>query len=206
MSKQKRAFIWAAAVGIFFVVPIGYRAWLEFGSVSSLANYNLGEVVPFVYRDRQNDPVTMDHVERAVTIVIHVPDQLDPKGSNIVDGNVSLIVDWVKKNLTVRYSEEKNPLNLFKTGPGKHLDHVLSEWRFIDETILDQTLIPSGYDLSKPWLVVIDGNRLFTGAWSLESPINVRLVQSALSRTTFEQYLGNYLARRTFMGPRREAK
>jgi hypothetical protein len=58
-------------------------------------------------------------------------------------------------------------------------------------------------DLDQPWLVVVDNVLQFSALESLNSDLDLERLGRVISKTSFDQYLGNYLSRRTFMGPKR---
>lgn len=199
MDRRNRSLAWT--IGVFAVLagPISFRIWLD-TEAGRVAAPRLGTVEPFVYRDTEDKPLTKDGLVQGVVVVVNIPSTCD--SCDVALRQASETAAWIHANLVIGYTEEKNPLHLLSTGGG----YVPQEpgWRTIKELPRAGELIPEGYDPTKPWLVVIDPWMVFAGAWDLSQPIDQKNLERVLSRTTFEQYLGNYLARRTFMGPRRD--
>jgi hypothetical protein len=65
------------------------------------------------------------------------------------------------------------------------------------------TLLPATATLDQPWLVVVDNVLQFSALESLNGELDFARLGRVISKTSFDQYLGNYLSRRTFMGPKR---
>ena len=49
-----------------------------------------------------------------------------------------------------------------------------------------------------------DGKEQFAAREDLDKELDFKHLERVLSKTAFDQYLGNYLANRTFMGPKRK--
>lgn len=202
-SRQRRALFWTLGVAAILAGPIGFRIWLQ-TQAGAVALPHLGEVQPFVYHDIKGEALTREHLRRGVTIVMHIPAQCSDAACDLARAQAEATEVWIKNHLTMTYTEEKNPLFLLSTGGGYRSRDP--SWRVVSEDITDGTLLPQGYARNHAWLVVIDPGLVFAGAWDLTQSIDRKQLERVLSRTTFEQFMGNYLARRTFMGPKRDPR
>lgn len=203
-SRHRRAMFWTLGIAAVLAGPLAYRIWLQ-ADAETVAMPNLGDVQPFVYHDTRGQSLTRETLRRGVTVVIHIPKNCPEAECGLARAQARTTETWIKTHLTIRHAEEKNPLFLLSTGGGFN-PADRDAWQVIDEDISDGTLLPSGHARTQAWLVVIDPWLSFGGAWDLTKPIDQRRLERVLSRTTFEQYMGNYLARRTFMGPKRDAR
>lgn len=201
--RQRRAIYWTLGVAAILAGPLAFRIWLQ-SQAGAVAVPRLGDVESFVYHDTKGEAVTREHLRRAVTIVMHIPAQCSDAKCDLARTQAQTTQTWIKDHLTMTYTEEKNPLILLSTGGGYQPGDP--SWRSIDEDIVEGALLPRGYPNNHAWLAVIDPWLLFAGAWDLTQPIDHKQLERVLSRTTFEQYMGNYLARRTFMGPKRDPR
>ena len=201
-SRHLRALLWMSVVAAILVVPVSYRVYLQ-SKAGDVANPNLGDVQQFVYHDKLGKPWTMVSLRRSVTLILHLPKNCQMENCALAWKQASEMMDWIQSHLTIKYTEEKNPLNLIVTG-GNESFSPSGAWSIVSEPIESGTLIPAGFDLAKPWFIAIDPGLSFAGAWSLNDVLNHEKIERVLSRTTFDQYMGNYLARRTFMGPRKK--
>jgi hypothetical protein len=161
----------------------------------------LGQVLPFVFYDDKGLPLTRELLYKGVTLILYTPSPCDAQTCPVAARQVTMISDWVSKNLSIEHAEEKNPLNLLTAG-GSSI--APAGWRKMVGAIDPGTLIPLSCSADRSWFVVIDPWLNFAGAWSLDESMDQATLERVLSKTTFEQYLGNYLSRRTFMGPRKD--
>ena len=202
-ARRRRAIYWTLGIAAILAGPLAFRIWLQ-TQAGSVALPHLGDVESFVYHDTKGEALTREHLRRGVTIVMHIPAQCSDASCDLARAQAQVTETWIKNHLTINYTEEKNPLFLLNTGGGYHSDNP--SWRSISEEISEGTLLPHGYPNNHAWLVVVDPWLIFAGAWDLTQPIDHKKLERVLSRTTFEQYMGNYLARRTFMGPKRDPR
>lgn len=200
-KRRKRALLWTLAILTLVSGPLLFQAWL-ISDAGKVAIPNLGHVEPFVLRDVEDQPITKEILYQAVVIVVNIPQSCAGSSCPLAQAQAKEISLWIQDQLKIGYTEEKNPLHLISTGGG--FTPPTTGWRIVSAPAPAGGLIPESYDPNTPWLVVIDPWLVFAGAWDLTKPIDRKTLQRVLSRTTFEQYLGNYLARRTFMGPRRD--
>ncbi|MCX6125585.1 MAG: hypothetical protein NTV34_12700 [Proteobacteria bacterium] len=200
--RHRRAILWTFGVLVALGAPIAYLMSLNL-KAGKIARPSLGEVGTFIYRDVTGEAVTRDSLYKGLTFVINLPKRCSLKLCPNESANAMLASKWVSDNLTIPYTEEKNPLNLMVTG-GSSV--IVPGWRVIPENLNVGTLVPIGYDPEQSWLAVIDPWLDFAGAWNLSVPLDQTSMERVLSRASFEQYLGNYLAKRTFMGPRKNSQ
>jgi hypothetical protein len=165
---------------------------------------DLGAVGEFIVRDEGAIPLNREELRRSITVLLYWPKSCVASDScKIARERVNQLQNWVNESLKPRWSEENNPLKLVVIGEGA-LDVPRAEgWRFFSEAPQPGSIVPQAMDMSKPWAVVIDNNLLFAALEDLSQPIDFQRLERVLSKTTFDQYLGNYLSRRTFMGPKR---
>jgi hypothetical protein len=201
MNRHQRALKVTVILALFLVLPISYRVWLEYGSEYSKLDSGLGTVQPFVLRDTKDIPLTKETLARSVSVVLNIPASMNPEHTEIIKNNVTFISKWISENLILSNPEEKNPLNLLVIGDDFGL--TTPNWRKFNAKVESGSLIPEKYSPDDPLLVLIDPNLEFAGTWSLSKEQPNNTLEKVFSRTIFEQYLGNYLSRRTFMGPKR---
>lgn len=204
MSKRlTRAFIWAAAALSICLVPLGARIWLE--RHGALEQPDLGVVGEFVVRDQADLPLTRDQLRRSLTILIYWPKSCGD-GSRCAAARSSAISvgKWVNESLKPKWTEENNPLVLAVVGEGASDLKGFDGWRQFALKPDDGALLPMKTDLERPWLVVVDNTLQFAAREDLNKELDFKHLERVLSKTAFDQYLGNYLANRTFMGPKRK--
>lgn len=202
-TRHRRALLWTFGFAAVLAGPLAFRIWLQ-TDAGNVAVPHLGDVESLVYHDVAGEAITRDVLRRGVTIVVHIPKSCQGNACDLARQQAETTKAWIKDHLTINYTEEKNPLFLLATGGGWLPKEPT--WRTINEVVLEGSLLPRGYSNDQTWLVVIDPWLVFAGAWDLSQPIDHKRLERVLSRTTFEQYIGNYLARRTFMGPKRDAR
>jgi hypothetical protein len=201
-TRLKRALIWAGGAFVLCLIPLFGRIWLERNG--ALERAELGVVGEFVVRDQADAPLTRDQMRRSVTIIIHWPASCSEAGKCISALNTANSVhDWVNKSLKAKWTEENNALILAIVGDGAASLSGFGDWRKFVGKPEDATVLPAGTDLSRAWLVVVDNSLQFSAREDLELGLNFQKLERVLSKTAFDQYLGNYLSKRTFMGPRR---
>lgn len=202
-SRHRRALYWTLGIAAIMAGPIGFRIWIQ-SDAGAVAVPNLGEVGSFVYHDTAGEPITREVLRRGVAIIVHIPKSCDGGTCELAMEQARTTEKWIQEQLSAGYTEEKNPLFLITSGEG--FQPSLGKWHVIKEEVTEGSLLPSGYPNDKAWLVVVDPWLVFAGAWDLTKPVDHKRLERVLSRTTFEQYIGNYLARRTFMGPKRDPR
>lgn len=202
--RHRRALFWTLGIAVFFAGPIAFRIWLQ-SDAAAVAIPDLGDVGTFVYHDSAGEPITREVLRRGVTIVVHIPKSCDDNTCSLALEQARATEKWIKDQLSSGYTEEKNPLFLISSGGGFQPTEG-SKWHTINEVVTEGSLLPMEHASDRAWLVVVDPWLVFAGAWDLTKPIDHKRLERVLSRTTFEQYMGNYLARRTFMGPKRDPR
>jgi hypothetical protein len=113
------------------------------------------------------------------------------------------IMTWVRESLEPNWTEEKNPLNLLVVGEGAASVSTDGRWRRFPEAAQSGTILPASAEVDQPTLVLVDNILQFAAMETLDSELDFTRLSRVISKTAFDQYLGNYLARRTFMGPKR---
>ena len=203
MTKNgKRASLWALGALLVCLIPLATRVWLD--QNGALERADLGAVGEFILRDETGSALNRDQLRRSVSIVIFWPGACSDSQSCLgARGNVTRVKDWVLQSLRPRWTEENNPLNLLIVGEGSQTLPRMDGWRVFPGTVDPGTVVPVGMDLSKPQIAVIDNNLLFSAREELAEDLNFKKLERVLSKTAFDQYLGNYLSGRTFMGPKR---
>ena len=202
LTAHKRALIWAGLALMVCLVPLAARVWLHFnGAVESVT---LGVVGEFVMRDDGGRPLTRDQLRRSVTIVVNWPSKcVEPDRCLSAKEQLPKLMTWVRESLEPKWTEEKNPLNLLIVGDGADSVPVDGRWRRFPEIAQLGTILPASADVDQPTLVLVDNILQFAAMETLDSELDFTRLSRVISKTAFDQYLGNYLARRTFMGPKR---
>lgn len=202
-ENQKRALKWALSALIICLIPLLARIWLERNG--AIERPELGAVGDFVLRDEAGIPMTKDHLRRSITVILHWPSVCQNETScAAARKTASEVRSWVDRELRPRWTEENNPLVLIIAGDGASGLTGFQGWRVFNRRPEEGTILPSGTDLTKPWLVVVDNSLIFAAREDLNNAVDFVMLERVLSKTAFDQYLGNYLARRTFMGPKRQ--
>lgn len=201
-KNRKRALLWALVALVVSSVPLGARLWLE--RHGAIERADLGAVGEFIIRDESGVALNRDQLRRSVTVVIYWPKNCqDSQSCAAALDSVKQLREWVTLSLQPRWTEEKNPLNLFVVGEAARALEKTDGWRVFPEVIEPGSIIPTNSDTAKPQVVVIDNNLLFAASENLDQTLNFKMLERVLSKTAFDQYLGNYLSGRTFMGPKR---
>ena len=200
--RRKRALLWSAGVLVVCSIPVWGRIWLE--QNGALERPDLGVVGEFVVRDQFDVPLTRDQMRRSISIIVYWPESCAPMSQcESARKSVGFVRKWVDDSLKPKWTEERNPLILGAVGEAAAALPELADWRRFRIKPDAGTLLPHGADLNKPWLVVIDHALQFAALEELERPVSFSHLERVLSKTAFDQYLGNYLSSRTFMGPKR---
>jgi len=201
-TAHKRALTWAGLALMVCLVPLAARVWLHFnGAVESVT---LGVVGEFVMRDEGGRPLTRDQLRRSVTIVVNWPSQcVGPEQCLLAKEQLPKIMTWVRESLEPKWTEEKNPLNLLVVGEGAASVSADGRWRRFPEIAQSGSILPASADVDRPTLVLVDNILQFAAMEPLDGELDFTRLSRVISKTAFDQYLGNYLARRTFMGPKR---
>jgi hypothetical protein len=200
--NRKRATWWAFGALVVCAIPLGARVWLE--SHGAIERPELGAVGEFIIRDESGAPLNHDQLRRSVTVVLHWPKScLEAGNCDAARNTVNQVQSWVSQSLKPKWTEENNPLNLVIVGEGAMSLPRADGWRVFPGQVEPGTIIPSTSDTSKPWVLIIDNNLLFAAQENLAGTVNFEALERVLSKTAFDQYLGNYLSSRTFMGPKR---
>jgi hypothetical protein len=213
-GRMKRALLWASSALVLCLVPLFGRVWLE--RHGALERPELGVVGEFVLRDHLDVPLTRDQMRRAVTVIVHWPANCQRASASSSSSHgpatsacenslktANMVHEWVNNSLKSKWSEDKNTLILAIVGDGAASLTEFTDWRKFALKPIDGTILPAGTDLSKAWLVVVDNSLQFAAREDLEASVDFEALGRVLSKTAFDQYLGNYLSKRTFMGPRR---
>ena len=200
--RLKRALLWASGALILCLVPLFGRIWLE--RHGALERPELGVVGQFVLRDQLDIPLTRDQMRRSVTVIMYWPAACSPTNScENSRKTANLVHEWVNKSLKSKWSEDNNTLILAVVGDGADSLSEFGDWRKFAGKPADGTILPAATDLERAWLVVVDNSLQFSAREDLEASVDFEKLERVLSKTAFDQYLGNYLSKRTFMGPRR---
>lgn len=200
--RLKKALLWAGGALMLCLIPVFGRIWLERNG--ALERPELGVAGEFVLRDQSDVPLTRDQLRRSVTVVLHWPAECNAGNAckkSLETAN--LLHDWVNKTLRSKWGEESNKLILAVVGDGADALKEFGDWRKFAGKPAEATILPAGTNLSQAWLVIIDNSLQFSAREDLEATVNFEKLERVLSKTAFDQYLGNYLSKRTFMGPRR---
>lgn len=201
-DRHRKALMWAVLALLLGSLPVAGRVWLQ--KHGALEQPDLGVVGEFVIRDEADQALTRDQLRRALTLIVYWPKScISAADCQDAKRRVMDLQSWVGSTLEPGWTEEKNPLHLIIIGEGAgDLDSV-GRWRRFPELVEANTLLPSSAELHRPWLVVVDNVLQFSALESLDGDLNFEKLGRVISKTAFDQYLGNYLSRRTFMGPKR---
>ena len=201
-ARQKKAFMWGAAALVLGSILLMTRVWLD--QNGAVERPELGVVGEFILRDHLGEPLTRDQMRRSLTTIIYWPEGCLRQESCVdARANAESVKAWVEQSLTAKWGEDHNPLLKIVVGPGAEGLFSEAGWRRFIVNPSEATLLPAGTDLSRPWLVVVDNSLQFAARQDLEQSVDLRSLERVLSKTAFDQYLGNYLSKRTFMGPKR---
>lgn len=201
-QKHKRGLKWALVALVICSIPLAGRLWLE--SNGALERPDLGAIGEFVMRDQADMPLIRDQLRRSVTVILHWPAScVEPNSCETARKTAKTVGQWVDSSLKPKWTEENNPLILAVVGEGAASLEGLNGWRVFATQPAEATILPAGTDMTKPWLVVVNNELLFSAREDLNQDIDFQMLERVLSKTAFDQYLGNYLSRRTFMGPKR---
>jgi hypothetical protein len=201
-QNRKKAFWWAMGALLVCSIPLAARVWLQLNG--AIERPELGAVGDFIIRDESGAPLNRDQLRRSVTVVIHWPNScVGNLNCESARSMVNQVQGWVGKSLKPKWTEENNPLNLVIVGDGASSLSRADGWRVFPEPAEPGTIIPSSARTSEPWVIIIDNNLLFAAQENLNGEVNFKALERTLSKTAFDQYLGNYLSSRTFMGPKR---
>jgi hypothetical protein len=181
------------------------RIWLEYHG--AMENPALGVIGEFLIRDTNDQPLSREQLRRAVTVMFYWPAECgDQNACTEARKNADLTRTWVEDKLTTDRGEDKNPLHLLVIGEASDQIFVNEKWRVFKSKPELGALLPQTADLKQPMVLVVDNMLQFALMEPLNQPVSHQRLDRVLSKTTFDQYLGNYLAKRTFMGPRRTAQ
>jgi len=202
LDRRRKALLWAVLALALGSVPLAARVWLE--KNGAMEQPSLGVLGEFVIRDDNDRPLTRDQLRRALTLILYWPKNcISAPSCQEARKRVEELRSWVEAALEPGWTEEKNQLHLIVVGEGA-LDLTASgRWRRFPESIEANTLLPSNAALDQPWLIVVDNILQFSALESLDKDLDFDRLGRVISKTSFDQYLGNYLSRRTFMGPKR---
>ncbi len=201
-ARRKKAFLWGAAALIFGSILLMVRLWLDRNGAVERPEF--GVVGEFILRDQGGQPLTRDQMRRSLTAIIYWPEACKPEAScSEARTNAKKVKAWIEQSLTAKWGEDHNPLIKIIAGAGAGGLFSETDWRVFPVNMVDATLLPAGTDLSRPWLVVVDNSLQFAARQDLAHGVDLRGLERVLSKTAFDQYLGNYLSKRTFMGPKR---
>jgi len=201
-ARGRKALLCATVALLICSIPLGARLWLE--KNGALERPHLGVVGEFVMRDEGDRALTRDQLRRSVTLMVYWPKDCSGPGScSEARKNVLDLANWVEQSLEAKWTEEKNPLNLLVVGEGGLSLSLGGKWRRFPGVLEPNTLLPGSANPSEPWLVVVDNILQFAALENLGQQTDLKGLERVLSKTAFDQYLGNYLSRRTFLGPKR---
>jgi hypothetical protein len=201
-ARQRRALKWSAlALTLGFMTLLG-RIWLD--RHGAVERPELGVVGEFILRDHVDQPLTRDQLRRSLTVIIYWPPACsDANLCAEARTNINAVNGWIEHTLTAKWGEDHNPLMKLAVGSGAKTLSLKADWRRFESPQSEVGLLPVGSDLTKPWLVVVDNNLQFAFREDFNQVLDLSHLERVLSKTAFDQYLGNYLSKRTFMGPKR---
>jgi hypothetical protein len=201
-SRHRKALMWALFALALGSVPMAARVWLE--KNGAMEQPTLGVVGEFVIRDENDRPLTRDQLRRALTLILYWPKNcISAPSCQDARTRIQALRSWVEATLEPGWTEEKNQLHLIIVGEGALDLEASGRWRRFPESFDVNTLLPATAALDQPWLVVVDNVLQFSALESLNGELDFARLGRVISKTSFDQYLGNYLSRRTFMGPKR---
>lgn len=201
-DRHRKALLWAGLALAIGSLPLAARVWLQ--THGATEKPDLGVVGEFVIRDETDRPLTKDQLRRALTLIIYWPkDCMSATKCQEARNRVKDLRAWVAATLEPGWTEEKNPLHLIIVGDGALDLEASGRWRRFQEPVDMNSLLPATASVDRPWLVVVDNVLQFSALESLDGDLDFDRLGRVISKTSFDQYLGNYLSRRTFMGPKR---
>jgi len=202
-DRHRKALRWAGLALVLCLVPLAARVWFE--KNGALEQPDLGVVGEFVMRDENERPLTRDQLRRALTLIVYWPKECGGSSDECGEARqrFEVLSSWVQETLEPGWTEEKNPLHLIIIGEEALDLKAPQRWRRFSGVVDENTLLPPGVSMNEPWLVVVDNVLQFAALESFNKDLNFQRIARVISKTSFDQYLGNYLSRRTFMGPKR---
>lgn len=202
LDRRRKALLWALLALALGSVPLVARVWLE--KNGAMEQPSLGVLGEFVIRDDNDRPLTRDQLRRALTLILYWPKNcISTPSCQEAKKRVEELRTWVDEALEPGWTVEKNQLHLIVVGEGALDLEASGRWRRFPGSVDANTLLPSTAALDQPWLVVVDNILQFSALESLNGDLDFDRLGRVISKTSFDQYLGNYLSRRTFMGPKR---
>lgn len=203
-QRLRRAIKITTILAVALAAPIGVMIYLRVTRGDSLRD--LGEVQPFIVKDRSGNYFDHTQLINHVTVVALFPKTCDGEPACYQMIKASAVAGaWLSKNLATEPNKPKAAVQQvavvppgFEAGAG---------WRVFDLNVFSaQQIVPGDPSLTPPGFYAIDPRRHFRARFPMDADGNVvwKDFETALSRMTMNLYFNDYLAKRTFFGPVKE--
>ncbi len=221
-KRLRRAIKITTILAIALAAPISVMIYLRVTRGDSLRD--LGEVQPFIVKDRSGNYFDHTQLTNHVTVVALFPktceggSQIGSKSSSEIGSTTctkmitasAMAGAWLSKNLATEPNKPKAPVQQIAVVPPGQLIGFEdgAGWRTFDHDVFStQQIVPGDPSLTPPGFYAIDPTRHFRAKFPLD--VNGHVVwkdfETALSRMTMNLYFNDYLAKRTFFGPVKES-
>ncbi len=191
--RLRRAIKNTIILALILAAPMGIMIYLRVTRGNSLRD--LGEVQPFIVKDRSGTYFDHTRLSNHVTVVA-----LFPMGNAATRASA-----WLSKQLAADPSKPKAPIQQLAILPQGM--ETSAEWRSFDAKVFGANqIVPGDPALTAPGFYIIDPKRHFRANFPLDAngEIDWKMFEAALSRMTMNLYFNDYLAKRTFFGPVKE--
>lgn len=203
--RKRRALRITGILTFALALPFAAMIYLRMTRGDSLRD--LGEVAPFVVKDRAGAYFDHTQLTKHVTVVAYFPENCENANSQAPCASMKRLItdisEWLEKQLAANAAKNRNPVQLMIIAPEDlPLD---SSWRIFDREAFaaQNQMVPDHFLYEKGAIYVIDPNRHFRGRYQLDDTgaIDWESFKVAMSRMTMSLYFNDYLSKRTFFGP-----
>lgn len=219
-SRTRRALRITGLIALALALPFAAMIYLRTTRGDSLRD--LGQVEPFVVKDRNGTYFDHTQLMKHVTVVALFPSDCKKPDQPADCLSMQRVTDettgWLEEQLAASGGKKKNPVQLLVVAPSDL--EISSNWRVFDresfgsgtsdsqkqEFSAQNQIIPGSIEMASAGIYVIDPALHFRGRYLLDQngSINWDEFKIAMSRMTMNLYFNDYLSKRTFFGPVKE--
>ncbi len=206
-QRHLRAVKASSILALCLALPVGYLVRWQLKLRHAELTPSL-QISSFVMADMSGALWTDQSLLGSVTVVLWIP---DAKTAEIKAQNELALIKVNEALLSFReipHAEDKNPLRQFCIGACSSVK-IFSEggqhWLAFAKSKGFASQFPQMNQDEIPSLMIIDSklNQVFAATYT-GADSEIEHFSRELTRITFGQYLDTYLAKRTFMGPKRQ--